>query len=284
MKIDKLRQQHFADIEVSNILANQKPGTAASNGRLWGLRARDWAEVQEGQFMAAYEAVFARLKLSAAMRYCDVGCGSGMAALIASRLGAKVSALDAAENLIQFARDRVPAGDFRLGEMEQLPFADGEFDVVTGFNSFQYAADPVAALAQARRITKPVGRVVVMTWGSPERMEAASLVVALKPLLPPAPAGAPGPFALSDEAALSAFAASAGLKVLEIKEVACHWRYPNLETALRGLGSSGVAIRAIEHSGEAAVNQVHRAALAPFLGDDGAYRIGAAFKWMIAMP
>jgi len=266
------------------MLPNDKPRTAASNGRLWGLRARDWAQVQEAQFLAAYETVFARLNVSAGMRYCDVGCGSGMAALIASRLGADVSGLDAAEKLLDIARDRVPAGDFRLGEMEQLPFADGEFDVVTGFNSFQYAADPVAALAQARRITKPEGRVVVMTWGSPERMEAASLVAALKPLLPPAPAGAPGPFALSDDDALSAFAQSAGLKALEVKEVACHWNYPDLETALRGLGASGVAIRAIEHSGEAAVDQAHRAALAPFRGTDGAYRIGASFKWMIASP
>lgn len=264
--------------------ASQNPQTAASNGRLWGSRAQAWAEVQEAQFLAAYEAVFARLNMSAAIHYCDVGCGSGMAALIASGLGAAVSGLDAAEKLLEIARDRVPAGDFRLGEMEQLPFADETFDIVTGFNSFQYAADPVAALAQARHITKPAGRLVVMTWGSPERMEAASLVAALKPLLPPAPAGAPGPFALSDEAALSAFAASAGLKAQEIKEVACHWRYPNLETALRGLGSSGIAVRAIENSGEAAVNQAHRAALAAFRGDDGAYRIGASFKWMIAMP
>jgi len=56
--------------------------------------------------------------------------------------------LDAAEALLDVARKRTPSGDFRQGEMEELPFADGTFDVVTGFNSLQYAADPVNALRQ----------------------------------------------------------------------------------------------------------------------------------------
>lgn len=140
----------------------------------------------------------------------------------------------------------------------------------------------MAALAQARRIAKSDGRIVVMTWGTPEGMEAASLVAALKPLLPPPPHGAPGPFALSDETALRAFAAGAGLKPLEVEDVGCTWWYPNLATALRGLDSSGVAVRAVENSSEEAVNQAHAAALAPFRRDDGSYRIGASFRWLVA--
>ncbi len=262
--------------------ARETPKTAAINGRLWGTHAQDWAEVQEGQFRAAYEDVFNGLNLTQATSYCDLGCGAGMAALIAAQRGAHVSGLDAADNLLPLARARVPSGDLRLGELEELPFSDGVFDVVTGFNSFQYAASPVIALAEAKRITKPTGRVVVMTWGSPEGMEAASLVSALKPLLPPPPPGAPGPFALSDATALTAFATAAGLKPLEVRDVACVWQYPDLETALRGLGSSGVAVRAAENSSEEAVNQAHAAALAPFCRADGSYQIGAAFRWLVA--
>ena len=70
-----------------------------------------------------------------------------------------VSGLEAAENLLAIARTRVPTGDFRTGELQELPFADGTFDVVAGFNSFQYAASPGAALAEAprrwRRSDKP---------------------------------------------------------------------------------------------------------------------------------
>lgn len=139
--------------------------TAIPNGRLWGARARDWAELQEPQFTSAYETVFERTTLDSGSVYCDLGCGSGLAAAIASGRGARVTGLDAAEHLLSIARARVPAGDFRQGDLEDLPFENGKFDLVTGFNSFQYAGDPVRALDEARRITRRDGRVVVMTWG-----------------------------------------------------------------------------------------------------------------------
>lgn len=258
--------------------------TSITNGRLWGSRALDWARVQEGQCRAAYEAVFDALALDPGDRYCDVGCGAGLAALLASRRGLEVCGVDAADSLLDIARERVAAGDFRLGDLEELPFPDGTFDVVTGFNAFQFAADPVAALAEARRICKPSGRIVVLTWGNPQGMPAAALVGALKPLLPAPPPGAPGPFALSDESALRAFAASAGLTALAVSGVDCAWHYDDLETALRGLGSSGVAARAAEHTSVDAVDRAHEAALAPFRQDDGSYRVGASFRWLLAAP
>ena len=161
-----------------------------------------------------YEAVLERANIGTDTCYLDVGCGSGMAAQLAAARGARVSGIDAAEALLTIARSRVPGGDFHHGDIEELPFSDQMFNVVTGFNSFQYAANPVAALAEARRVTKPGGTVVIMTWGNPEGLEAASLVAALRPLMPPPPPGAPGPFALSDKNALRKFAAVAQLTPL----------------------------------------------------------------------
>ena len=238
--------------------------------------------MQEGKLRAGYERVFSRTNLSKDTVYCDVGCGSGLAAEIAANIGARVSGLDASESLLSIARLRVPQGDFRLGEMEELPFPARTFDLVTGFNAFQYAANPAAALAEAKRVVKPGGQVVVMTWGTPEGMEAATLVTALRPLLPSPPPGAPGPFALSGEPALRAFAAQAGLEAEELTDVDCTWSYPDLATALRGLGSSGVAVRARENSNDEAVDQAHAAALAPFCQANGSYRIGATFRCLIA--
>jgi SAM-dependent methyltransferase len=200
---------------------------------------------------------------------------------MAAKRGARVSGLDASESLLSIARVRIPEGDFRLGEMEELPFPARSFDLVTGFNAFQYAANPAAALGEAKRVAKPGGHVVILTWGMPDGMEAASLVAALKPLLPPPPPGAPGPFALSEESTLRAFAAQAGLNPDGVNDVDCAWTYPDLATALRGLGSSGVAMRARDHSGGEAVDQAHSAALAPFRQSDGGYRIGATFRWLI---
>ena len=263
--------------------ATEKPRTASQNGPLWGERAEDWATIQEGQFRAAYDAVFDACNVGAGTAYCDVGCGAGMAALLAHQRGAVVAGLDASDNLLAIARSRVPKADFRAGDLEELPFPDGSFDLVTGFNSFQYAGNPVVALAEAKRVAKPVsGRVVIMTWGPPEGMEAATLVAALKPLLPPSPPGARGPFALSDELALRSFAENAGLRPLQVTDVACHWYYPDLQAALRGLGSSGVAIRAAKHSGENALNKATAEALAPFRANDGTFRMAACFRWLLA--
>ena len=260
------------------------PRTSPANGRLWGARARDWADIQEGQCRAAYEAVFHSLSIGPGVRYCDAGCGAGLAALLAARRGAEVSGIDAAESLLEVARERVPAADFHLGDLEEFPFPDGAFDVVTGFNAFQYAADPVAALTEARRVSKPTGRIVVLTWGDPQGMEAASVVMALKPLLPPPPPGAPGPFALSEAGALKTFAQAAGLTPLKVSDVTCEWTYPDLPTALRGLGAAGVAVKAAEHSDAEAVNLAHAAALAPFRRADGSYCLGASFRWLLAAP
>ena len=137
---------------------SNEPRSSGVNGRLWGARARDWADIQEGQSRAAYEPVFDSLSLGPGSRYSDVVCGAGMAALLASDRGAQVSGIDAAESLLTVARERVAAADFRLGDLQDLPFADGCFDVVTGFNSIQFAADPVAALMEAGRVTKRTGR------------------------------------------------------------------------------------------------------------------------------
>jgi SAM-dependent methyltransferase len=193
-----------------------------------------------------------------------------------------VSGIDAAPLLLEIARERVPAGDFRVGDLEDLPFAAGSFDVVTGFNAFQFAGNPSRALVEARRVTRPGGIVAIMTWGRPEGMEAASVVGALRTLLPAPPPGAPGPFALSDPDRLSAFAVEAGLTPDQLIEGETHWVYPDLATAIRGLNSSGVAIRAAGIAGEAAVSAAHMTALAPFRQPDGSIRIGARYMALLA--
>ncbi len=129
--------------------------TSDVNGQLWRARARDWAEVQEGQFAAGYDDVLERAGVGPGMRLLDVGCGAGKAAQRAAALGARVAGIDAAPLLLEIARERVPAGDFRVSDLEDLPFAAASFDVVTGFNAFQFAGNPVRVLAEARLVTPP---------------------------------------------------------------------------------------------------------------------------------
>lgn len=260
------------------------PTTSEANGRLWGARAQDWADLQEAVHRPFYEAVLSKTGVSSGTSFLDVGCGSGMAAQMASALGADVMGFDAAADLLQIANTRSPEAKFHCGDLENLPFSDNTFDVVTGFNSFQYAGNPEVALSEARRVSKDDGWVAVVVWGDPEGMEAAEVVAALKPFMPAPPPGAPGPFALSDERALRNFATNAGLNPTDIFDVACPFLYPNESIAVRGLCSSGVAVKAAEFSSDQAVVDAYRQVANKFLQPDGSVQINARFLCMLARP
>ncbi len=262
---------------------HQTQGSAAAQGALWGARARDWADVQEHVHRPMYEAVLARVEVGRGRRLLDVGCGSGVFCVLAAARGAAITGVDAAPPLIAIAQQRVPQGDFRVGEMEALPFDDGAFDVVTGFNSFQFAATPANALREARRVARPGARIVITTWGKPDRCETARCLEALRSLLPPLPPGAPGPFALSAEGALEALAVKAGLTPEETLDVPCPYEYPDVETAFRGQLSAGPAVKAIEIAGEAHVREAIATALAPFKLASGGYFLENEFRVLIAV-
>jgi SAM-dependent methyltransferase len=256
--------------------------TETLHAHLWGQRARDWADVQEAMVRPVYDAVLEALDPKPGLRLLDVGCGTGLFAQLAAGSGAVVCGLDAAEPMLDIAANRVPAGEFCTGDLEALPYRDSRFDVVTGFNAFQFAANPSRALAEAARVVQPGGAVVVVTWGEPSHMPAASVITALRPLLPPPPANAPGPFALSDRAALTGFAEGIGLQPEQVIDIESPFQYPDLATALRGLNSSGVAVAAMERAGEDAVTAAHTAAMAPFRMWDGSYLVPATFLCLIA--
>jgi SAM-dependent methyltransferase len=257
-------------------------GTALIQGDLWGARTQDWAEIQEATLKPVFTAALREAKVGPATTYLDVGCGAGMACQMAAQLGAKVSGLDASAAMIEIAKRRVPGGDFRAGEMEELPFADQAFDVVTGFNSFQYAADPAHALSESRRVANKGAPVIVAVWGKQEDCEAAAFVAALGSLLPPPPPGAPGPFALSQDGALETLVSQAGLTPGRLIEVDAPFDYPDEETALRGLLSAGPAVRAIRHAGEERAREVMSQAIAPFRVADSSYHIRNKFRVLIA--
>lgn len=248
-------------------------GTAAAQAALWGARARDWAEVQELAERDLFEAILPKIGVTVGTRFLDVGCASGVACAVAARIGATVAGFDAAEPLIAIARERVPHGDFRSGEMEMLPYTEDDFDVVTGFNSFQYAADPVHALREARRVARPGAPVAIIVWGAAEACEAAAYIRALGSFLPPPPPGTPGPFALSAPGALEGLATAAGLTPTLVDDIDTIWEYPDLTTALRGLLAGGPAVKAIAMADEARVRDAVTQAIAPYRQPAGSYQI-----------
>lgn len=264
-----------------NVATTAPAGSASVQGELWGVRARDYAEVQEPTFLPLYESVLARPEVAKANSILDVGCGPGLAAQVFSRRIGRVAGADATAPFIEIARRRVPGGDFRVAEMEALPYADGSFDVVTGFNAFQYAASPVNALREARRVVKAGGIIIIAVWGLPESCEAAGHLKALGSLMPPPPPGAPGPFALSDETKLKTLASEAGLTPGAVVDVSCPWVYPDLETALRGMLSAGPAERAIRASSFERARAAVATAIEGYRTASGGYRLNNTFRYLL---
>jgi len=256
-------------------------GSAATQGDLWAVRARDYAEVQEPTLLPLYESVLARPEISRASSILDIGCGPGLAIQVFSRRIDRVAGVDATAPFIDIARQRTPNGDFRVAEMESLPYDDGAFDAVTGFNAFQYAASPVNALREARRVLRAGGIIVIAVWGLPESCEAAGHLKALGSLMPPPPPGAPGPFALSDETKLKALVSEAGLTPGAIVDVACPWVYPDIETALRGMLSAGPAERAIRASSFERAREAVAVAIKSYRTEAGDYRLNNTFRYLV---
>ncbi|MBS0431227.1 MAG: methyltransferase domain-containing protein [Proteobacteria bacterium] len=256
-------------------------GSASANDLLWGQRAKDWAAYQEVQSRPMFEAVLERAAVHAGTDYADLGCGAGLTAHLACMRGARVCGLDASANMLAIARDRCPDADLRQGDLESLPWPDDTFDVVTGFNSFQFAANPLTALKEAQRIARSNAMVAIVVFAPPETMQATAIITALAPLLPQSPLGAGGPFAFSEESALKQLAASAGLEAVELFDLDTPWNYPDLDSALRGLKSPGVVARAIQQSGESQVDRAYMQALAPFCLADGGYRFSARLRCLV---
>ena len=97
-----------------------------------------------------------------------------------------------------------------------------------------------------------------------------------------APAGAPGPFALSVPGALEALTERAGLVPERVADVDVVFDFADVTVAMRALKASGPAIRAVRHAGDAAVTQAVSKAMAPYQESDGHVRYRNRFRYLIA--
>ncbi len=253
---------------------------ARRRGLAWGARARDWAECEEQQ-IPTYEAALGRVPLEPGARVLDVGCGTGVFLSLAAGRGARVSGVDASEALLGIARERVPGADLRIADMQRLPHPEGAFDLVTGFNSFFFADDMVAALGEARRVTRPGGVVLAQVWGAPERCDMTAMKLALRALAPPPDDAAPAP-RLWEPGVLEELAATAGLTPAGSFDIEYGWEYPDAETLGRRLLAPGPVGELARSLGEERVRAAMTSALAPCRRPDGGYHVRNRWHFMIA--
>ncbi len=179
--------------------------------------------------------------------------------------------------MIEIAARQAPGADLRVGAIEHLPYDDASFDVVCAFNAIQFAAEPLDALTEARRVTRADGQVAICTWTGPEDSDLFAVYRPLRDLQP-----APSPAApLVQPGVLEDLLRRAGLTVRATAEIAVPFE---LDAAAleRALLAPGPAAAAIEHAGEPAVRAALLQAAEPFRRSDGSHRFNNRFEYLIA--
>jgi SAM-dependent methyltransferase len=147
------------------------------------------------------EAFIARLPITAGARVLDVACGTGNTALPLARLGAIVTGVDIAPNLLVQARERAAAENLSIqfdeGDAEQLPYEDASFDAVTTMFGAMFAPRPELVAAEFARILKPGGLLAMANW-NPGSFSGRMFKVMAQHV--PPPAGIPPPVLWGDDA------------------------------------------------------------------------------------
>lgn len=258
-------------------------GSATVQGELWGKAPRLWAELQEPMHRPLWEAMLHATKVRQGSRVLDAGCGGGGACILAAKRGALVSGLDAAESLLRIAHERLSDGDFRVGDMETLPYSDESFDAVIACNSLQYTLDRIAALRELRRVCTLQGRIAVGLWSTPDQVDNRFIVQAIREALPEQSLGK-GPFELSYPGILETLIEQAGMHVAETGEVECSFEYADFETFWQSRVGAGPIQSALQVLGKAKLTEVLRAAVTRFMGDDGRIRMSNWFRYVTATP
>jgi SAM-dependent methyltransferase len=240
-------------------------------GAAWGHAAPDWAYLFEPYARDAADHLFDLLGVGPLTMLFDMACGGGYATARAARRGAAVAGLDASAELIDIARRRTPAGDFTVGTMFDLPYADASFDVVTSFNGLWGGCD--GALKESFRVLRPGGHVAFTFWGPGHTLDFREMFIALggatadarDEMISLASIGSPG----TAEAMLS----GAGFELVVRGETEAIHELPDDDAMWRCLRSPGLMVPALEQLGDTQLRELLMATIEPCRSDDGSYRV-----------
>ncbi|WP_344349229.1 SAM-dependent methyltransferase [Streptomyces nogalater] len=254
-------------------------------------RARDWSEIQERMLVPLYEAVYDRLGVGPGSRLLGLRCGAGLALLLAASRGASVTGVDSAfPERLALARARLlpdgrPGGAHTRTRPQLLdgppaePAGGEPYTLVTvldpgdadGLGELLAAALPLAARGAA---------VVLAGWGPPERCATTSVLRTAAGLAEPPPGDRGWRPARRDD--LEEAAARAGLRPDGSGRVACPFGYADLDSAVRGLLSTGLFDAAITATDARQVDKELTEALHPHRRPDGTVWMPNVFRYLVA--
>jgi SAM-dependent methyltransferase len=250
-------------------------------GRGWGARAVEWAYLFEPYARPANELIFDRLGIAYGARLLDIACGSGFAAHLAAQRGAQVSGLDAAAALVKIARTRTPGGDFQVGNMFELPFADDSFEVATSFNGIWKGCE--GALGEAHRVLVPHGQLGLTFWGTYDHLGLMPYFLKVIELSSPEHGAANVEHGdTGRNGVVEDMLAATGFIPAERGTVDVVNEWPDVATAVRALAAAGPSVPAIEAVGYEAFCEALHEVISPLCDRDVGVRVTSEFGWIVA--
>jgi SAM-dependent methyltransferase len=260
-------------------------------------RARDWAEIQERMLVPLYEAVYERLDVGSGTRLLGLGCGAGLALLMAASRGASVTGVDSgARERLALARERLlpersgtraRAGTRIVdGSPPDAAPAPGEpaYNLLTAFDPIGCAPGDCESLEEQLAVaTSLAGHgtpVVLAGWGPPERCSTSSVLRVAAKLGDPERRTRSWRPARRDD--LEEAAQRSGLRPDGSGRVACPFGYADLDSAVRGMLSTGLFDAAIDATDLEQVGKELTEALHPYRRADGTVWMPNVFRYLIA--
>ena len=149
------------------------PDEPVDGGWGFGVPGKDYDSFM-GRYSRPLATQFAdAAEVGAGLTVLDVGCGPGaLTSELVTRLGVRsVMACDPSAPFVQECAARHPGVDVRRGPAEQIPFADGSFDVVLAQLVLHFVGHPTQALIEMQRVLRPGGRAAVCVWDSAGGMQ-----------------------------------------------------------------------------------------------------------------
>jgi SAM-dependent methyltransferase len=215
----------------------------------WGRKAVDFATLSELGNCREYVALHQHLGVGSGDDLLDMACGSGLALELARARGATCAGIDASQRLAAVARDRNPGSDVRVGDMNNLPWDDDSFDVVTSFRGV-WGTTP-DAVTEAGRVLRPGGRFGMTVWGHIKASPGAWALTPFRLAAQPKVENQAAMVALGRPGVGEQVLAEAGFADARRVEVPFVWEFPDPEMYARSLAATGPAYEAIQNVGEA---------------------------------
>src|SRR3989440_4982539 len=141
------------------------------------------------------ETLVQRLGITKGMKVLDLGCGDGTTAFPEAKLGANVTGIDIAPNLVEAGNKRAAEHGltklkFQEGDasnLEQVP--DNSFDLVVSIFGAMFAPKPFDVAKEMTRVTRPGGRIVMGNWIPNDPTLVAQILKISSAYSPPPPEG-----------------------------------------------------------------------------------------------